>query len=106
MYRDHLTRGGKIQPYVQSKRGVSCGDTDLNNPKSSVSNCPKGHVINITFQNEICNSEQTNTIDRKNLSFVCLGDWPAKTNEERYVALLQNARSFQGQTQYRCAVST
>ena len=105
MYRDHLTRGGKIQPYVQSKRGVSCGDTDLNNPKSSVSNCPKGHVINITFQNEICNSEQTNIIDRKNLSFDCLGDWPAKTNGERYVALLQNARSFQGQIQYRCAVS-
>ena len=106
MYPDHLTRSGKNGQHVQGKNSVFCGETDLNNPKSSISNCPKGHVINITFQNDICNSEQTNIINRRNLSFVCLGDWPAKTKGERYVALLQNARSFQGQTQYRCAVST
>ena len=101
---------------IEKVSSSACGVTKQNKLKSSISNCPKGHVINITFQKDRCFSEVyegntkktkqlgNNDFKEENMSFNCLGDWSSENNGERYVALLQNSRSFESQPQYRCAV--
>ena len=96
---------------------LTCGETTQPNSKSLISNCPKGHVIKITFQKESCvpnnyhkvnersRSLNLNNILEDNVSFDCLGDWPSETIGERYIALLETSDSLNNHPRYRCGVS-
>ena len=96
---------------------LTCGGTTQPNSKSVISNCPKGHVINITFQKESCvpnnyhkgnyrsKSLSLNNILQDNVSFDCLGDWPSETVGEHYIALLEKSNSLNSLPRYRCGVS-
>ena len=86
---------------------LTCGGTTQPNSKSVISNCPMGHVINITFQKESCipNNYHKDNILQDNISFDCLGDWPSKTVGEQYVALLENSGTLNDPPRYRCGVS-
>ena len=94
---------------------LACDETKST---SVISNCPKGHVINITFQKESCISNHYAQSERRSrmskmhnilpdsMSFDCLGDWESETIGDRYVALLEKSSSLDGQPRYRCAVSS
>ena len=109
----------KSSKFESSGRTVStmCNGELYNQPKPIISNCPKGHMINITFQKHVCFSEyhesktkrssqyMVDEFRHRNMSFSCLGDWPAENIGERYVALLQKPSDVESQPRYRCAVS-
>ena len=118
LYPEALTTNNR--PFQNQDENIStltCGGTTQPNSKSVISNCPTGHVINITFQKESCipsnypkDSGRRGLLDRndvlkENLSFDCLGDWPSKTGGELYVALLEKSGALNDPPRYRCGVS-
>ena len=115
-YPEALTINNQpLQNLDENISTLSCGGTT--NSKSVISNCPMGHVINITFQKESCipknypkdsgrsRSLDVNDISQENLSFDCLGDWPSKKAGEHYVALLEKSGASNDPPRYRCGVS-
>ena len=106
-----------FQNHDENISTLTCGGTTQPNSKSVISNCPMGHVINITFQKESCipnnhpkDSERRGSLDmndilQDNFSFDCLGDWPSKTVGEQYVALLEKSGALNDPPRYRCGVS-
>ena len=94
-----------------------CNGVMHHQKRSSISNCPKGHVINVTFHDDKCFSafpndgrigSRTNVVkpDKyKNMSFDCLGHWPAAIPGEKYVTLVEKSSLTNDQRRYRCAVS-
>ena len=107
-YPEALTMNNRpIQNLDENISMLTCGGTTQPNSKSVISNCPMGHVINITFQKESCipNNYHKDNILQDNISFDCLGDWPSKTVGEQYVALLENSGTLNDPPRYRCGVS-
>ena len=107
-YPEALTMNNRpIQNLDENISMLTCGGTTQPNSKSVISNCPMGHVINITFQKESCipNNYHKDNILQDNISFDCLGDWPSNTVGEQYVALLENSGTLNDPPRYRCGVS-